>query len=116
MAKAEAKIIDRIQKLWRLASPTSGSTEAERASAALTALDMMDKHGISLDINTSNYRAAASSEERTYAVRDVWMRVQSQGHSRCSACSNLISPGDMIYVRPVRDQFEYEFRHHYCIG
>lgn len=109
VTRPDAKIIERIQKLLRLASPKSGSTEAERASAALTALDLAERHGITLDVNSSHVH-----EDRNFAVRNVWLRTQAQDTRSCSVCGNRISRGDMVFVRAVPSTGSFEYRHHYA--
>jgi hypothetical protein len=42
----KAKVIERAEKLLRLASPTSGSTEHERAAAALEAAKLIAEHDL----------------------------------------------------------------------
>lgn len=108
--KPDAKVAERIQKLLRLASPKSGSTEAERASAALTALDLADRHGITLDVNTAH----AKADHSPATVRNVWLRTQAQDTRSCSVCGNRISRGDMVFVRAVPATASFEYRHHYA--
>jgi hypothetical protein len=114
MTKPDVKVVERIKKLLRLAAPKSGSTEAERASAALTALDLCDRHGITLDINTAHaHDAKGPIEDRTYVVKNIWMRTQAQDARSCAYCGGKISRGDMVYVRAVSGAMRFEYRHHY---
>jgi hypothetical protein len=111
--KPEPKVIERIKKLLRLASPKSGATESERASAALTALDLCEQHGITLDINAVHaHEPRRPVEDRTYIVRNIWLRTQAQDAQRCAHCGGKISRGDMIYVRAIPG-VGFECRHHY---
>ena len=42
----DKKILDRVEKLLRLAAPSSGTTDAERASAALEVAKLVSEHGL----------------------------------------------------------------------
>jgi len=113
VTKPDTKLYERIRKLLRLAAPSSGSTEGERASAALTALDLCDRHGITLDINTAKaHEARGSVEDRTYVVKNIWLRTQAQDARSCAHCGGKISRGDMVYVR-AQSSYGFEYRHHY---
>lgn len=45
---ADKRILERVNKLLRLAGPSSGTTEAERVSAALAAADLVEKHNLTV--------------------------------------------------------------------
>lgn len=97
--KADAKIIERIGKLLRLAAPSSGSTEAERSSAALEAARLIDEHGVAI--------AEPKDKSKKRVAQGVWVHTQALQHCSCSACHGLIAPGDVVWFRVVNHQREY---------
>lgn len=97
------KVIERIGKLLRLAAPSSGTTVAERSAAALEAAKLIDEHGVAMQATKGK------SEGRRAVAHGVWVLTQAIDRCACSACGNLISPRDIVWIRVVN--LEREFRH-----
>ncbi len=104
---ADPKVLDRIEKLLRLAAPTSGTTEAERSSAALELVRLMSEHNVSV----RGEEAAPPPRRRAPVSRNVWMPSRALQHCSCSYCTKLIAPGDIIWIRVTGHRVEN--RHNY---
>lgn len=46
MSKTDKQIVDRVEKLLRLAAPSMNTSESERSSAALAAASLIAEHGL----------------------------------------------------------------------
>ena len=99
------KIVERVEKLLRLAAPRSGSTEPERASAALEAAKLIDEHDLVVSREEKRRKREAS-----IVMKDVWFMSIALDFCSCSACSELISKGDHVWTRVVRAG-QAEYRH-----
>lgn len=100
------KVLDRVEKLIRLAAPTSGTTQSERESAALEIVRLICEHNLTL-------RETPPAEARAvHIARHAWVLTIALQHSGCSSCGGKISPGDRIWAR-VRPDDIVEFRHNY---
>lgn len=100
---SDPKVLERIAKLLRLAAPVSGTSEAERASAALEAARLIHEHGVAIA------HAEEKPSKRGKVSSGAWVKTQSLDHCSCSYCGQLISPRDVVWLRIVNDQ--REFRH-----
>lgn len=113
---ADRKVVDRIEKLFRLASPASGTTEHERASAALELVRLMAEHNIAIggereeEQPRSRRREPRDSGPKATKMRGVWALLPSYWRTDCSACGNIIAPGDIVWIR-VLDGNEVQYRH-----
>lgn len=101
----DLKVIERIGKLLRLAAPSSGTSEHERANAALEAAKLIDEHSIAMQSSTPNVEP-----KKSRIVHGAWIKTQALDHCSCSNCGQLISPRDVVWLRVVRDH-DREFRH-----
>ena len=102
----DPKVLERIGKLLRLAAPSSGTTEAERASAALEAARLIEE----FDVDVSSKPEAKPHPTRV--SRGVWVPSVALQHCSCSWCSQLIAPGDVVWIRVRADNF-IDYRHNY---
>lgn len=107
MADLDEKIRDRIEKLLHLAAPSSGTTDAERASAAIEAARLIQEHAVT-------FRTEQPKPERGHKImRNAWVLTKSLDRHGCAFCGKLISPNDIIWVRVLRvDHIEYR---HNCV-
>lgn len=102
---ADPKILTRIGNLLRLAAPSSGTTDAERASAAIEAARLIEEHDIRID------EIPRPSKGPVRVAPDAWVMSVALQHSSCSACHGAISPDDIVWLRIVKGH--REFRHNY---
>lgn len=103
---ADQKALDRIGKLLRLAAPSGGSTEHERASAALEAVRIIDELGVKVTFDSGE----APPPHRN-VVRGAWVVSIALDFAGCSSCHGRISRGDAVWIRVVQNRVEY--RHNY---
>lgn len=109
MAEADEKILDKVAKLLRLAAPGSNAPESERASAALEAARLIEKHDINLHtLDTMRKRAQEEGQIRY----GVWVLTVALDRVGCAACHKIISPRDHAWVR-IFESGNKEFRHNY---
>lgn len=107
------KAAERIEKLLRLASPDSGTTEHERMAAALAAAELFAKGDIKIgDRPEPAPRAPAPGPVRV--VREAWVLTVAIDHVSCSYCGNKISPRDHVYVRIRSGYAEHRHQQNPC--
>ncbi len=105
----DQKVLERIEKLLRLAGPSSKGSDHERASAALEAARLFDKHDVELTEPKPTGRASKVSAKS--AVKDnAWVLSIALQPSGCSHCGNKISRGDAVWIRVTKD-YSVEYRH-----
>ncbi len=109
MAADEDKTLRRIEKLLRLAAPSSNSTEAERVSAALEVAKLFDEHPFAIVPVAEGQARERAEHKRARVARNVWMMTIALQHCNCSHCNTLISRGDHVWVRIIDNRAE--FRH-----
>lgn len=102
----EAKVIERVGKLLRLAAPSSNTTLAERTAAALEAAKLIDEHKIAI---TGAQSPGKSGGGINKVSKDTWVLTQSLDHHGCTCCGGMISRGDVVWFRSVNG--ERQFRH-----
>lgn len=105
MAADEDKARDLIDKLLRLAAPTSGTTEEERSSAALEAARLIQEHGVTF----TKAAEPPAREVRTISPH-AWVLSVALHPCGCTFCQKLISRGDIVWVR-VAPSLYVEHRH-----
>lgn len=105
---ADPKILRRIDDLLRLAAPASGTTDHERASAALEAARLVAEHELTF-LDSESVRERARRE--TSVRHGVWVLTIILQHCSCEACHTNISPQDHAWVRIVNGSAR--FRHNY---
>lgn len=101
---ASEKVLDRVEKLLRLAAPSSNSTEHERASAALKAAELIEEHGLTFR------EPSKKSEHRATVARNVWILTVAIQYTSCSHCGGKISRADVVWRRVLPD-LTIEHRH-----
>lgn len=128
------RVIERVNKLVRLAAPDSGATEAERVSAALEVTKLLHVHSLVLSAPVARKeprprRAPATSRPYTgptwqsrtnstppvggwvrgQALRDVASRdnIEASAHRYCIECGQEIFFGDTVWIRMKVFQPEY---------
>lgn len=114
----KARAIERAQKLLRLASPSSGATEAERTSAALEAAKIFAENALEVQeaeekpkrrrprppptTTPSPYSPQPYHPPPTvryyspYSAHD-WREVLMTHACKCGACHQVIQKGDYAY-------------------
>jgi hypothetical protein len=97
---SDDKIVDRVEKLLRLAAPDSNTTESERASAALEAARLVAEHGLVVSRRGANVEVAPHA----------WVLTQALNYHGCSHCGSVISPRDIIWMRTLPGHRQ-EYRH-----
>jgi hypothetical protein len=107
------RAVDRVEKLLRLAAPSSGSTEHERASAALEAARLIEDYDLELRPRVSARRRHARDRQQEGERVNAWLLSVALDHVGCSACGGLISPRDVVWLR-IREDHTPEYRHRYC--
>lgn len=108
---SDEKILSRIEKLLRLAAPSSNSTEHERASAALEAAKLISEHGLGIGVRVEDEKPKSKR-----ATKGVWALLVALQHCSCSHCWKVISPGDHVWLRVVERNGgnHVEYRHNYA--
>lgn len=121
-------VIERVEKLLRLASPKSGTTQAERESAALEVVRLIEENDLIVrerKATRSKRREAPASREWSGTVQETrvptpevqrppgnW--VQSFARTSCSCCDpdcgEPIMIGDTVWMRV--SGFEVKFLHY----
>ncbi len=101
-----------IKKLLRLAAPSSGTTEAERASAALEAARLIAEDNVQIGSTpTSKPVPPTPPQPRSSGpLYNVWVLSVASRHCGCSVCGKLISADDTVWVR-VNAKLEREYKH-----
>jgi len=105
---ADPKILERIDKLMRVAAPGSGATDSERANAALEAARLVSKHGVQFHDSDS---LREHTQKETQVRHGVWVQTIALQHCNCSHCNKQISREDHAWVRIVEGRAQ--FRHNY---
>lgn len=106
---ADPKVLDRLQKLLRLAAPASGTTEHERAAAALEVARLV----ADFDINIGEAARSHSTPTAKEVQHGVWVQSIALQPCGCTKCGGHISKADIVWVRIVNGHAE--FRHNYGI-
>lgn len=112
---ADTKTLERVQKLLRLAAPSSGTTDAERASAALEAARLIEENDVEIGGRslTPEPRLSKPRSQPAGPLYNVWV-VSVAAHNRgCVACGGVISADDIVLVR-VNERLEREYKHRYA--
>lgn len=110
---ADDKILERVAKLLRLAAPSSGTTDAERASAALEVAKLVEEHGIDLGAVLARPRPQTEHHRPPPKTSPhAWVLTVALQHSGCAHCHLPISPGDVVWTR-VLPSLDIERRHNY---
>jgi hypothetical protein len=110
---ADAKIIERIQKLLRTAAASSNAPRPERENAALLAAELMEEHGVEIgDLSQNRSRNGSGEPKKSKMTWGTWAPSLALQHSSCSWCHKKISPGDTVWLR-VHRPGEVELRHNY---
>lgn len=131
----KAKIIERVEKLLRLASPTSGSTEHERSAAALEAAKLIAEHDLTVKERelpppkpprrerpaTKPFHGVIIHGEgkgKPFPPRPTgpgggWMRSTATRDSVCAdpSCGEEIARGDPVWLRHQAGTFNVEYLH-----
>ena len=124
----DPKIVSRIEKLLRLASPQSGAPEPERISACLEAARLFAENNLAI---TTKEEVAAKAKKRTsrtptpartrspipyepppvygYGPRPGWQRAIAQRDATCADpdCAGYICRGDSVWARKNGDSVDY---------
>lgn len=109
MSQTTKKTLDLVSKLLRLASPSSGADDPERASAALELINQIEKQGLKIT-------DARGEEHKPPPLKcgnplsGVWVMSVAPWHTGCSLCGKLISPGDVVVARVIPER-GVEYRH-----
>jgi len=104
VAVVDDKILARVERLLRLAAPSSNTTLQEREVAAVEAARLIEEHDLVLTRRERRGRASREREReasgrrpRAAASDENWSLRRVQQHTHCSFCSGLISPGDVVW-------------------
>lgn len=97
------KIVDRVEKLLRLAAPESNTTEGERESAALEAARLIAEHGLVVS-------RGRERRELVEVAPHAWVLTQALNYHGCAFCGSVISPRDIIWMRTLPGHRQ-EYRH-----
>jgi hypothetical protein len=108
---ADDKILERVAKLLRLAAPSSGTTDAERASAALEVAKLVEDHSIDLGAVLARPKPKLQHEPHRTSPH-AWVLSVALQHCGCAHCHCPISPGDVVWTR-ILPGLEIERRHNY---
>lgn len=103
----DAKILERVEKLLRLAAPASHSTEHERTSAALEAARLFSEHNLIVQEKKkprprkpprSSYYSPPSTPPMSYPS---WERTRSPLETHCAdpECQGDIALGEKVWLR-----------------
>lgn len=106
---ADQKTLQRLSKLLRLAGPSSGTSEAERASAALEAARLIEEHDI--DFGAEKPQRASRSTGRA-SVKNVWVLSMAPYNCGCAECHKPISKSDIVWIK-VQPDLGVLYRHNY---
>jgi hypothetical protein len=108
MPDVDPDTLELIDKLLRLAAPSSGTTIHERTVAALEAARLISENGIAL----AEQSVKGRRKNAKTVSPNAWVLSLAPYHCGCSNCGKLISPRDIVWVR-VRPDLSTEFRHNY---
>lgn len=105
----DSRLLDRIDKLMKLAAPDSGTTDHERTSAALEAARLYAEHGVTLsDRQRDDKRPHRRDKDKVH--EHAWVLSIALQHAGCSACGGKISRADAVFIR-VRTDMTLEYLH-----
>lgn len=116
---AEQKTIERVEKLLRLAAPSSGTSEAERSSAALEAARLFSENNLSVrepKVKRQRIRTSSVTVTRTTPQQyrqgpppPYWKQSIAARDAACAdaECQGPISRGDPVYMRITVFDVEY---------
>jgi hypothetical protein len=107
---ADEKTLERIAKLLRLAAPSSGTTDAERESAALEVARLFEEHDI--DLGAAVSRPRVQQEAPRKVSPHAWVLTIALQYCNCEFCNTPISRGDAAWVR-VMPGARVLYRHNY---
>lgn len=101
MAVVDDKVLARVERLLRLAAPSSNTTLQEREVAAVEAARLIEEHDLVLTRRERRERRSRrETEHRPRAPSssdDNWSLRRVQQHMHCSFCGGLVSPGDVAW-------------------
>lgn len=104
------KVVSLVEKLLRLAAPSSGTTDHERVSAALEAARLIEEHDLEV--------IRRPIPEPLLIVPSPWTRSIAIYHwypgCRCYVCRDAIDQQLIVWTRSVGRQ--RQFRHMGCGG
>lgn len=121
-------VIERVEKLLRLASQKSGTTQSERESAALEVVKLIEKHDLIVrerKATRSKRREEPAPREWSGAVQETrvpretpqrppgdWVQSVARTSCRCCDpdCSEPIMMGDAVWMRV--SGYEVKFLHY----
>lgn len=106
----DPKILERFDKLMRLASPDSGATEGERTNAALAAADLYSKHRLTVrereaEEDPTQRRRKQPARRRRSAVcfsqrsGPLWVMSVATSDVMCEDCGSVLYPGTNVWMK-----------------
>lgn len=110
----DRKVIDRIEKLIRLASPSSGTTDEERSVAALEATKLIDKYDLTIIPREHKTEIPRKRKPKGDVHPGGWVKTRAVNHTICCNCHKLISPGDTIWARVHGTHVEFFHNYRPC--
>jgi hypothetical protein len=122
---ARARAVERVQKLLRLAAPDSGTTEHERANAALEVAKIIAEHGLAVAVpepvvkkRRATPRPQAqpppqrhhSYEYRQWAPPSGsdWTEADVPSRCNCVVCGRLLCAGEVGWFAPNHGYRHYD--------
>lgn len=108
------KVISTVEKLLRLAAPSSGAPEPERESAALEAARLISEHELEVvEPEPEKKRRRREVEDEEVRVRpSAWVLSVALDWCGCAHCLGLIAPRDVVWLRVIPGR-GLEHRHNY---
>jgi hypothetical protein len=125
MSDDHARAIERAQKLLRLAAPGSGTTEAERANAAIEAAKIIAEHGLGVAVppppvkkrrgrppapqpSPQHHRPAPEYRRWSPPSQSNWTETDVPVYCACVACGQVISAGEAGWFDPAHGYRHYD--------
>lgn len=116
MAVVDDKILARVERLLRLAAPSSNTTLQEREVAAVEAAKLIEEHDLVVTRREARRtRSARYEREASYPRKPSvtsegeWILQTIHRHSHCSACNGLIAPGDVVWISLMRQMIVHNY-------
>jgi hypothetical protein len=123
MAPSEyKKLIERVEKLLRLAAPSSNTTEPERISAALEAAKVFSENDLVVRVRSKERRrepewkreqpitwGAAWKQARNTSPQFDWVQGIARHDVTCAdpTCGGLIERGEPVWMKATAVGFKY---------
>lgn len=112
------KVLSTVEKLLRLAAPTSGAPQPERESAALEAARLISENNLVVREPDKRRRRRSPMDDFMHGdeveIRtSAWVLNVANDHCSCSACAGLIAPRDIVWIRVIPG-VGVEYRHKYA--